>query len=580
VLQEDLEADIPSDDSPSACIVKTCYADDIAKSEELAREWLEQKKFSPQQCLELLESVGLDFRANRRGGIHGNEERVQALAVGQYVRGHMCGVTNATKHRPMFVKYLVSFVREHNPDVDPSLYLIIATDPEGKDTVKGTLGLYVDDFLLAGSMSIITDAIQQIRSEWKTSEPEFCGSGHDGRPLKFLGIQIFWNDGAYYLNQEDFVRDLLQRRGFHADAGGLGGAGPMSNEAPPDEPQEISVEALRSAQAAVGELLWLALKCRADLAFCARPLSVWCARYPRFVARKADEVFHYLSRTVTLGLKYSKVDPMPLGGDSQLRFKRSVTVLEAYKDASFAAGCESDETARSHSGAVVVLADSPVMWMTQRQTTVALSTAEAELNAALEGTTVLQSVAPIVSVLLGINEDGLSKALYIDSVSACSIISVVAGAWRTRHLRIRAAGLRSLLNSGYLVVAHLKGEHMLADMLTKLMNGGIFVNLKQMRQMAIAPSTHLVSDAARAAAAAVAILVATTLQGCDLVHATSSTSLTTTSSTTRWFDRTDIGFFWYWFSSWSQSTKSFRRCFKEAWSAVGGDCGITNSNAT
>jgi len=180
--------------------------------------------------------------------------------------------------------------------------------------------------------------------------------------------------------------------------------------------------------------------------------------------------------------------------------------------------------------------------MTQRQTTVALSTAEAELNAALEGTTMLQSVAPIVSVLLGINEDGLSKALYIDSVSACSIISVVAGSWRTRHLRIRAAGLRSLLNSGYLVVAHLKGEHMLADMLTKLMNGAIFVNLKQMWQMATAPSTHVVSQARRAAAAAVAILVATTLQGYELAQAASSTSLTTMSSTTRWFDRTDIGF--------------------------------------
>ncbi|CAE7283226.1 RE2 [Symbiodinium sp. CCMP2592] len=853
VLQEDLEVEIPSGDSPRACIAKPCYTDDIAKSEELAREWLEQKKFSPQECLELLESVGLDFRANRRGDIHCNEDRIQAVTLGQYVRGHMCGVTNAAKHRPMFVKYLVSFVREHNPDVvfsavylscntavgvhieivttitratmssvllaslrvencgckmmvslgrinlqwhmvlnrgaapdglsqhsrleevinfvmwigvfswtsafqcaliadqeqyliaevslpevfegsatsewlqhsreierqleqslqhagsllkmqqetiaqeagdneeflqtrtiptttamqeledwrealsdevnnlitelqvvertteqqlaemacqvrqaaeeewflagldiskafltapmsqvqrqgrliivqppkaavklglaspserwvvrkalyglaespaawvewrdtrllqmrwqtdgldmrfkksevDPSLYLLIATDSDGKESVKGTLGLYVDDFLLAGSMSIITDAIQQIRAEWKTSEPEFCGRGHDDKPLKFLGIQIFWNDGAYYLNQEDFVRDLLQRRGFKADAGGIGGAGPMSKEAPPDEPEEVSVEALRKAQAAVGELLWLALKSRADLAFCTSQLSVWCTRYPSFVARKADEVFHYLSRTVTLGLKYSKVDPMSLGGDSQLRFKRSVTVLEAYTDASFAAGCEGEETARSHSGAVVVWADSPVMWMTQRQTTIVLSTAEAELNAAQEGTTMLQSVAPIVSMLLGINEDGLSKALYIDSVSACSIISVVAGAWRTRHLRIRAAGLRSLLNSGYLVVAHLKGEHMLADMLTKLMNGAIFVNLKQMWQMTTAPSTHLVSDAARAAAAAVAILVATMLQGYELVQATSSTSSMTTSSTTRWFDRADIGF--------------------------------------
>ena len=433
-------------------------------------------------------------------------------------------------------------MRFKKSEVDPSLYLIIATDAEGNETVKGSLGLYVDDFLLAGSMSTIVDAIQQIRKEWKTSEPEFCGRGHDDKPLKFLGIQIFWDDGAYYLNQEDFVRDLLQRRGFTADAGGIGGVGPMSKETPPEEPEEVSVEALRKAQTAVGELLWLALKSRPDLAFCTSQLSVWCTRYPRFVVRKADEVFHYLSRTVNLGLKYSKVDPMSLGGDSQLRFKRSVTVLEAYTDASFAAGCESEETAKSHSGAVVVWADSPVMWMTQRQTTVALSTAEAELNAALEGTTMLQSVAPIVSVLLGINEDGLSKALYIDSVSACSIISVVAGSWRTRHLRIRAAGLRSLLNSGYLVVAHLKGEHMLADMLTKLMNGAIFVNLKQMWQMATAPSTHVVSQARRAAAAAVAILVATTLQGYELAQATSSTSLTTMSSTTRWFDRTDIGF--------------------------------------
>ena len=71
---------------------------------------------------------------------------------------------------------------------------------------------------------------KQIRKEWKTSEPEFCGRGHDDKPLKFLGIQIFWDDGAYYLNQEDFVRDLLQRRGFTADAGGIGGVGPMSKE--------------------------------------------------------------------------------------------------------------------------------------------------------------------------------------------------------------------------------------------------------------------------------------------------------------------------------------------------------------
>ena len=182
--------------------------------------------------------------------------------------------------------------------------------------------------------------------------------------------------------------------------------------------------------------------------------------------------------------------------------------MEAYSDASFAAGCE-----RSHSGAVLVWADSPVMWMTQRQTTVALSTAEAELNAALEGTTMLQSCAPIVAELSGIEEKGLPKVLYIDSVSACSIISVVAGSWRTRHLRIRAAGLRWLLHSGYLTVAHLKGEHMLADLLTKLMSGTVFTNLKQMWRTCSCPVGLSVADAKRAAAAAAVVMfVASTLQ--------------------------------------------------------------------
>ena len=116
--------------------------------------------------------------------------------------------------------------------------------------------------------------------------------------------------------------------------------------------------------------------------------------------------------------------------------------------------------------------------------------------------------------LLGIEEKGLSKVLYIDSVSACSIISVVAGSWRTRHLRIRAAGLRSLLHSGYLTVAHLKGEHILADLLTKLMTGTVFTNLKMWRMCScpVGLSVANAKPAAAAAAAAVVMFVASTLQ--------------------------------------------------------------------
>ena len=56
----------------------------------------------------------------------------------------------------------------------------------------------------------------------------------------------------------------------------------------------------------------------------------------------------------------------------------------------FAAG----ENEKSHSGAAVAWGDCPVIWATQRQSTVALSTAEAELHASIEGATMIQSCTP------------------------------------------------------------------------------------------------------------------------------------------------------------------------------------------
>ena len=128
-------------------------------------------------------------------------------------------------------------IRFKKSEADPSLYLIVATDETGAEFVKGSVGLYVDDFLFAGSMVTVLDAMQQVRKEWKTSEPERVGPGCEEKALKFLGIQIRYSDGAYYVTQEDFVKDLLQRRGFRVEAS-VGGAGPMSKESPPEEPEE------------------------------------------------------------------------------------------------------------------------------------------------------------------------------------------------------------------------------------------------------------------------------------------------------------------------------------------------------
>ena len=363
---------------------------------------------------------------------------------------------------------------------------------------------------MAGTMTVLREALEQIRKEWKTSEPEFCGPGCGDGFLKFLGVQIWYRNGSFFLNQEDFVRDLLNRRGYQIDETGKGSNLPMVKETPGEE-EEVDIPSLRAAQGAVGEFFWVAIKTRPDLAFCTSQLSLWTSRRPRFVVKKAEEVFRYLAATPTLGLTFGAIATSEKERNELLRYGRSIKVVESYADASFAAG----ENEKSHSGAVVVWGDCPVMWATQRQSTVALSTAEAELHASIEGATMIQSCTPIIAALVGTGEETLHKVLYTDSVSTCSIIQYPAGSWRTRHLRIRAAGVRSLVDRGYMVIAHLRGEYMIADLLTKLMSGQVYAKQKALwgLQMLVQGT-----DLKRASLAMAVMMMAASLQGVATVQ--------------------------------------------------------------
>ena len=67
------------------------------------------------------------------------------------------------------------------------------------------------------------------------------------------------------------------------------------------------------------------------------------------------------------------------------------------------------------------------------------------------------------------------RSLYGDSKSALALRQGDVGAWRTRHLRLRAAGLRAAVGcevSGW-YTHHVKGTELPADGLTKQLLRGI-----------------------------------------------------------------------------------------------------------
>ena len=79
-----------------------------------------------------------------------------------------------------------------------------------------------------------------------------------------------------------------------------------------------------------------------------------------------------------------------------------------------------------------------MMWRAGKQSFLTMSAAEAELAEATEGMLMGDAFDALLSDIY-IN---YPKSLMIDNQAAISLISEPTGAWRTRHLRLRANHLR------------------------------------------------------------------------------------------------------------------------------------------
>ena len=113
-------------------------------------------------------------------------------------------------------------------------------------------------------------------------------------------------------------------------------------------------------QSIVGSLLHAAITTRPDIAQAVGVVSKFCANPTQSHLTAAKRILRYLKGTVYLGLSYKKCADGNLIG---------------YSDADWAGDVDDRH---STSGNVFLLAKGAVSWLSKKQATVALSTAEAE----------------------------------------------------------------------------------------------------------------------------------------------------------------------------------------------------------
>ncbi|CAE7623069.1 unnamed protein product [Symbiodinium sp. CCMP2592] len=319
--------------------------------------------------------------------------------------------------------------------VEPSWWSVL----QDGSVLIGILVVYVDDLLLCGRTELIKELAAAIKAVWKTSPLQLATDGE----IRFLGIEISLTSQGFALSQRAYIEELLRihemtpkRKDLVPVAKELASFVAAEDEAPANEAE------IRAAQQIAGELLWISQRTRPDIAFVCSLVGSLATRAPRRAVEIGEKTLGYLQRTI----------------GRQLLYEGGVPYLTGFVDASFA-----PDASRSHTGWIVLLAGNVIAWRSSRQSCISLSTAEAELEAAVEGLVALQGVQ---ALLHDIGVTSLQLQMHSDSTSALAIARGSCS-WRTRHLRLKSSWIGELIAKGTVEFNHCSGEVQPADLLTK-----------------------------------------------------------------------------------------------------------------
>jgi len=210
----------------------------------------------------------------------------------------------------------------------------------------------------------------------------------------------------------------------------------------------------------VGLLMYLANTSRPDIAHSVGMVARYAADPKPEHHRAVIQILRYLRGTADFGLLFvEERDPeVP-----QLS-------LVAYADADWA-GCR--DTRRSTTGWILTLGGGIIDWSSRKQTTVALSSCEAEYMATAEAA---QAIVWTRNVLAEIGLDRLTRTrsadpptplLFNDNRAAIAMASNDVHHNRSKHIDTRHHFIRELVEAGKLKLQWIATEHQLADALTK-----------------------------------------------------------------------------------------------------------------
>ena len=318
---------------------------------------------------------------------------------------------------------------------DPCIYI-----KEAKEEYC-VIAVYVDDLIVGGESEGNVERTKKIISD--KFEVTDMGTLH-----YFLGVKVVQkaSTGEIWIGQPNFTNELLKK--FQ-----------MSESKPVETPCDPGMKLSKKTeneeefdtikyQSAVRSLLYLLTRSRPDLAFAVGNAARYCSQPSQQHWSAVKRIFRYLRGTTDLGLLYQ-----PDNAD-----------LAGYSDADWA-GDINDR--KSTSGYVFMMSGSAISWRSKKQSSVALSTAEAEYIALSSATQEAMWLRHLFSSLMKEYQRCIPTTIYEDNQSTICMTKNNQSHGRSKHVDIKYHFVREQVELETVKVIYCKSEDMTADILTK-----------------------------------------------------------------------------------------------------------------
>ena len=211
----------------------------------------------------------------------------------------------------------------------------------------------------------------------------------------------------------------------------------------------------------VGSLSYFSQCTRPDIAFAVNKLCRHLHNPNPACFRALNHLIHYMAGTPTLGLRYHFADSTALR-------------LESYVDASY--GNDDTNQAKSHHGYLIYFAGGLIDWSTNLQSTIALSSAEAEHIAAFHASRSVMYYRQLLEEFG--HKQGEPTIVWEDNKACIAQSKNPVNHKRCKHILIKYHYLRQLVSDNICRLEYVVTKSQIADALTKPLPPKDFIRLR------------------------------------------------------------------------------------------------------